>query len=69
MQTIQFDTPIEVSKDAYNHLMTNFSGIVAGQISNVTDEKTNLVNTVYLIKVWLMKYVESVKMIIEKYPL
>lgn len=59
MQTIQFDTPIEVSKDAYNHLMTNFSGIVAGQIS---DNK-------YLIKVWLMKYVESVKMIIEKYPL
>ena len=59
MQTIQYDTPIEVSKDAYNKIMANLSGIAAGQ---EIDGK-------YIIKVWLMKYIEPIKKIIEIHPL
>jgi len=59
MQTIQYNTPFEVSKDAYNKIMTNLSGIAAGQ---EIDGK-------YIIKVWLMKYVDHVKNVIQIHPL
>lgn len=48
---VEYDKPIEVSKDKYELLIRVFTGVVAGQIK---DGK-------YYIKVWLMKYAKDVE--------
>jgi hypothetical protein len=49
--TIQYDTPIEVTKEQYTTLMNKFSGIVAGR-----EDKGK-----YYIKVWIMKYAKVIQ--------
>ena len=51
---IEYDKPIEVSKKHYDKLMSDCAGIVAGR------EESGK----FYIKVWLMKYVHYVKMIL-----
>lgn len=53
---IEYDTPIEVSKEQYNILMTQCKGIVAGRESE--DGK-------FYVKVWAMDYAEIVAKIIK----
>jgi len=53
--SIQYDTPIEVTKDQYNTLMHKFSGVVAGR-----EEEGK-----YYIKVWLMQYAGLVAKVLE----
>jgi hypothetical protein len=47
---IEYDTPIEVTKEQYHLVMTEASGIVAGRIDNGK----------YYIKVWMMSYANYV---------
>ena len=53
---IKYDTPIEVSKEQYNLLMSKCRGIVAGRESE--DGKC-------YIKVWAMEYAEIIAEIIK----
>jgi hypothetical protein len=53
---IKYNTPIEVTRTQYNHIMTKLSGICAGQIK---DDK-------YFIMVWLMEYSKLIKQIINQ---
>lgn len=54
MYIIVYDKPIEVTKQKYNILMSNFEGVIAG---------TEL-NGKYYIKVWLMKYANLIQQIL-----
>jgi hypothetical protein len=54
---IIYNTPIEVNKKQYDACMNTLSGIVAGRVS---DGK-------YYIKVFLMRYKNNVKQILNKY--
>lgn len=51
MITIEYDKPIEVTKEQYNRVMRDCSGIVAGCEENGK----------YFVKCWLMKYVSYVE--------
>lgn len=51
---IKYDVPFEVTKNQYNALMKDCSMIVAGRIDNGK----------YIIKVWMMKYVKYVYLIL-----
>jgi hypothetical protein len=53
---LRYDTPTEVSKKAYDILVSDFSGIICHK---VIDGK-------YYIKIWLMRYVKDVKKVINE---
>jgi hypothetical protein len=53
---IQYDIPIRVTRDQYNYLTKNYSGILAGRI----DEKGQ-----HWIKVWYMAYASRIEKYLE----
>jgi hypothetical protein len=46
---LQYDTPVQVTKEQYNFMQVKFAGIIAHRF----DQKTG----VYYIKIWRMKYI------------
>lgn len=57
METIKYNTPIEVTKSVHDVLMLRFAGVVAGRESEGK----------YYVKVLLMKYADMVGKFINKY--
>ncbi len=56
---IKYNTPIEVSKEQYKFLMNEYSGIVAGRVSE--DGK-------FYIRVWVMKFANDIAKILKPKP-